>query len=73
MGRGPGRVWGRDVRCQSEEAGPALPSASRALGVQSLCCEEEDGRAHGACPRTRGQGLGSCWGAAQWDRGGAQV
>lgn len=40
-----------------------MPSASRALGVQSLCCEEEDGRAHGACPRTRGQGLGSCRGS----------
>lgn len=53
------------ARCGAtkEEAGLALPSASRPLGVQSLPCKEEDGRAHGACPCTRGQGVRGCWGS----------
>ena len=49
---------------QREEAGLALPSASRALGVQSLPCKEEDVRAHGTCPCTRGQGVRGCWGSS---------
>ena len=70
MGRGPGRVWGRDVRCHKgkRQAWPC-PVHRVPLGC-SLCPAKR--RTSGLTVPARaleGKGSGAAGGAAQWDRG----